>query len=188
VTLITVQIPTEAEPLLWYETEPYTWLTITENGNSRQFQITAVMASVHVVGCPLGPCVTHADGTLVTTYSPARPGEWVVIYAYGLGATNPPVPSGAVTPAGGAKALNGVSVRFNFTPNAGPRMPAGDPLAPPAVAPEWAGLTPGQVGLYQVNVRLPETFPSVPACGRFANTFGAVSSDLTIEITVDLSA
>ena len=74
VTLITVQIPTEAEPLLWYEIEPTTWLTISENGNSRQFQITASMASVQVIGCPIGPCVTHEDGTLVTMYSPA--GAW----------------------------------------------------------------------------------------------------------------
>src|SRR3954452_12741295 len=86
------------------------------------------MASVHVIGCPLGPCVTHADGTLVTTYSPAEAGETVVIYAYRLGATDPPVPSGAAAPAGGAKSVNGVWMRFNFMPNAGARMPAGDPL------------------------------------------------------------
>jgi hypothetical protein len=62
ITLITVQVPTEVDPLLWYENEPNSWITISENGSRRQFQVQAAMANVHVVGCPLGPCVTHADG------------------------------------------------------------------------------------------------------------------------------
>jgi uncharacterized protein (TIGR03437 family) len=183
VTLITVQIPMEAEPLLWYENEPITSITISENGNDRTFRITTSMASAHVVACPLGPCVAHSDGTLVTPNSPARPGETVVIYVYGLGATDPQVPSGASSPVSGAKVVNVVSLAFNFTANAGARLPVGDPRQPPAVAPEWAGLTPGQVGLYQINVKLPNAFPNVPACNLLQGV-GTVQSNLTIEITV----
>ena len=43
--------------------------------------------------------------------------------------------------------------------------------------PEFAALTPGEVGLYQINVKLPNTFPSVPACAF------PIYSNLTINIS-----
>ena len=44
----------------------------------------------------------------------------------------------------------------------------------------FAGLTPGQIGLYQINVQLPATFPSVPACGVNGNL--TVASNLAINV------
>jgi uncharacterized protein (TIGR03437 family) len=38
--------------------------------------------------------VTHADGTLVSADSPAKSGETVVVYAFGLGQTTPAVKTG----------------------------------------------------------------------------------------------
>jgi hypothetical protein len=43
------------------------------------------------------------------------------------------------------------------------------------------GLTPGQVGLYQINVKLPMVFPALEACGGF------VGSTLTINVAGDSS-
>jgi uncharacterized protein (TIGR03437 family) len=43
--------------------------------------------------------ILHADFTLVTPTSPARPGETVIIYLTGLGDLNPVVPTGAGNPA-----------------------------------------------------------------------------------------
>ena len=40
-----------------------------------------------------------ADFSLVTSSNPAKPGEYLIMYLVGLGATNPSVASGAATPA-----------------------------------------------------------------------------------------
>ena len=40
-----------------------------------------------------------ADYSLVTSASPAKPGEYLIMYLVGMGATNPSVASGAATPA-----------------------------------------------------------------------------------------
>ncbi len=82
----------------------------------------------------------HSDGSLVSQMSPARGGEYLVAYLAGLGDTTVPVPSGTASPA--------------------------SPLAQPAVTPTltingtqypiyFAGLTPGLVGLYQLNFQVP---------------------------------
>ncbi len=83
----------------------------------------------------------HADYSLVTPENPAKPGEPLTIYLVGMGATDPAVASGVASP--------------------------GDPLAYAKVKPAvtvdgqtaelifW-GLTPGGVGLYQINFKVPE--------------------------------
>jgi uncharacterized protein (TIGR03437 family) len=87
------------------------------------------------------PTVTHAaDGELVTPSYPIHLDEWLVIYVTGMGVTSPTVASGAGSPL--------------------------DPLAQPVAAPivfldgaqlpvEFAGLVPGEVGVYQINVQVP---------------------------------
>lgn len=86
-----------------------------------------------------GPgAITHADGSLVTTQNPARPGEVVIIFGTGLGQVNPPVATGA--PAAGL-----------HTTVATPTVTI-DGL--PAEV-QFSGLAPGFVSLNQVNVRVP---------------------------------
>jgi uncharacterized protein (TIGR03437 family) len=82
----------------------------------------------------------RADGSLVSSTNPAKPGETLVMYAVGLGATNPGVGSGAVTP---DSPLHSAVVQ--------PTVTVGSHQA--AVA--FAGLTPGYVGLYQINFQVP---------------------------------
>jgi uncharacterized protein (TIGR03437 family) len=92
----------------------------------------------------------HLDGTLVNVGSPASPGEWVVIYAEGLGRTVPDadiyLPSNVAAPivnlAEFSLLLNGAAV--------------------PAGAIYYAGITPGLSGLYQINVQLPASAPPTP--------------------------
>ncbi len=129
------------------------------------------------------PAVTHADGTLVTFDSPAKAGEVVVIYATGLGETDPPVPAGQPTPTPAPRARYAFSLQFDFSPNARPRFPSRIPFSRPSgPAPEFVGLAPGQVGLYQINVRIPETIPPVALCHVDSTEGVNISSNLTITV------
>ena len=77
---------------------------------------------------------------LVNSANPAKAGDVVVVYCTGLGATNPAVRSGEAAPASPlARVLTPVTVTIGGQ----------------AAAVQYAGLTPGYVGLYQVNVQIP---------------------------------
>jgi uncharacterized protein (TIGR03437 family) len=95
----------------------------------------------------------HSDGSLVSSASPAKPGEYLVMYLVGLGATNPSVASGAATP---ASPLHSTTLPVTVTIGS----------APSTVL--FAGLTPGFVGLYQVNFQVPT---------------GATSGELVVDVT-----
>lgn len=88
----------------------------------------------------LEPVVTHADGSIVTPASPAKPGEVLIAYLTGMGnLLNPPATGAPAT---------------------------GDPLTTTAVLPtvvvdgvevlaDFSGWSPGYVGLIQVNFPMP---------------------------------
>ncbi len=81
-----------------------------------------------------------ADGSLVTAASPAKPGEYLVMYLVGMGAVNPTVASGSVTP---------VSPLSNVISQ--PMVTVGGNASTVL----FAGLTPGFVGLYQIDFQVP---------------------------------
>lgn len=92
----------------------------------------------------------HLDNSLITAASPARPGEIVVLYASGLGPTNPaaipdqiPQQAASVTPISSfSLLLNGVAVD--------PRLIL------------YAGVVPTYAGLFQINLQLPPDAPANP--------------------------
>ena len=81
----------------------------------------------------------HSDFSLVSAQSPAKPGEYLVIYLGGLGPGSETVASGTPSPASPLDAVPDVAV-----------MVAGE--SAPVL---FSGLTPGLVGLYQVNFQVP---------------------------------
>ncbi|HXA48890.1 MAG TPA: metallophosphoesterase, partial [Candidatus Acidoferrum sp.] len=85
--------------------------------------------------------VLHADGRAVSTTAPAAPGETLVIYMTGLGQVNGSIAAGQPAPASPLLSVTS-DVQVMFGP-AGPLKPS------------FAGLTPGFVGVYQVNVTVP---------------------------------
>jgi uncharacterized protein (TIGR03437 family) len=88
-----------------------------------------------------GPIV--ADPGIVPGARPARPGEIIELYGTGLGPTQTPVASGALTPNQAISTTNRVTVTVGGT-----TLAAADVF--------YAGLAPGNIsGLYQVNVRIP---------------------------------
>ena len=111
---------------------------------------------------------THADGSIVgpagtAGETPAKPGETIVLYGTGFGATNPAIPNGMLVTA--ALAL--------VTP---PTITIGGT----GVQPAFAGLT--GPGLYQFNVTVPATAPDgdVPVSAQL----GALTTQANMVIPV----
>ena len=80
----------------------------------------------------------------VTLSNPIHPGDYLVIYATGLGRTSPAVESGAAAP---------------FEPLAQTIILPTVKLGGVALPVLYAGLVPGQVGVYQINVYVPAEVP-----------------------------
>jgi uncharacterized protein (TIGR03437 family) len=85
--------------------------------------------------------VNGTTNTLITASNPAKAGDVVVIYCNGLGAVNPPVPTGSPAPSAEplARTVNTVTVTIGGKP----------------ATVQFAGLTPGYPDLYQINAVVP---------------------------------
>ena len=93
----------------------------------------------------------HADGSPVAPGSPAKPGEVVVVYGYGFGKPSKPIATGVAATEANPVALFG-EVRFD-----------GQPLRENVL---YAGITPGTVGVYQLNFRRTASFQDASAVWR----------------------
>jgi uncharacterized protein (TIGR03437 family) len=94
-------------------------------------------------------CAFHgANGVLADGASPATPGEILTLYGFGLGVTNPPVAAGALTPLSPPIPLaHDLQIYIGHYP-----------FYEQATV-QFAGLAPGNLGLYQVNFQLPGATP-----------------------------
>ena len=150
------------------------------------FQPTPALQPITSPVCP--PVVTHASGDLVSADDPAQPGEEIVIWALGLGPTSPTPVDGQPSPIVPATLSSPLYVQFDFRVNAAGSRPYVDPLSPTSSpTPTFAGLTPGQVGLYQINMRIPDVIPAVAPCGTTCSPvkctiYNTVQSNMTIDI------
>lgn len=116
---------------------------------------------------------THLSGALVSPDLPARAGEIVVVYAAGLGRVSPDTTSGRLaTVAAPILAAPQMQILVG-----GVAVPAHNVL--------YAGLAPGYAGLYQINLRIPDTLPANPEI-RIA--VGAQMSPASIQLPAIASA
>jgi len=86
----------------------------------------------------------YPDYGLVTEDAPAKPGDYLTIYLVGMGATDPAAGTGAASPGQTpAQLVTQPILKVN-----GNAIPIG-----------FAGMTPGSVGLYQINFQVPANAP-----------------------------
>ena len=162
-TQINAQMPFEASG-------DVTVQVLTPGGSSPFFNLvvppTAPAVFLSATAGPVTnlPAVVDAsNGLLVTDSNPVHRGDTLVIYLTGLGQTSPAVPDGTPSPV--ASALTPPTVQFGTQ----------------SVNVSYAGLAPGEVGVNQINVTVPNTTPeglSVP----LTITQGGVSSTISLRV------
>jgi len=132
-------------------------------------------------GFPGYGIIVNQDGTyplpasagLGAAARPARSGDTLVIYALGLGPTVPAVLSGVGAPTGPLASVSpapGVVIGVNSIAQAD------------SITPDFAGLTPNFVGLYQINVRVPSSVEKGNAVPLYLNFGNLVSNRVNLAI------
>ncbi len=124
------------------------------------------------------PAILHGAGGFVTESNPARRDRPLVMYAIGLG---PPrtgsVSEGNPSPASPLAETERVQVHF------------GDPrIRESEVIVDWAGLVPGYIGLYQLNLRVPGAHVSgdrLPVTLRIGGVDSPTTGQLAPFVAVD---
>ena len=112
-------------------------VAISSSGMSNTAQTAVVPEAPAILA------VEHADGKAVTAEAPARPGEALVVYATGLGEIDAELSPGAA-------AASNVLVHLREIPEVR--------LGNNPVQVLFAGLAPGYIGLYQVNLVVPADY------------------------------
>ncbi len=118
--------------------------------NEYPLTISAVAPSVFRSAIPGQPdrfasIIRAANDGLVTFSNPIHPEDQIVIYLTGMGRTSPAVTEGYPGPR---------------DPLAAALVPAEVSLGEVGLPVDFAGLTPGQVGVYQINARVPWWAPT----------------------------
>ena len=106
---------------------------------------------------------------------PAKVGDTLVIYALGLGQTTPSVTSGTAAPSSPLALVT----RTNRVIFGGGGGFFGDGVT---TTPFFVGLTPGCVGLYQINVVIPDGTPSGSEVGLLLSGDDGPSNRVTIAV------
>jgi len=141
---IDAQIPIELTPGTQYQ------ILVSVSGSlSTPAPIQIVTVAPNIANQNGQVLAEHLDGSLITATAPAQPGEFVVLFLSGLGATSNPVPDGAVTPSPSNASLLSVPL---VTPTLN--------LNGTTVPTVFVGLTPTAVGLYQIDFQMPASIPA----------------------------
>ncbi len=147
----------------------------TPSGVATTFQFPVQPAAPAIFLLPLFggwpwdvPAVVRVkNGQMVTPSNPVHLDDWLEIYATGLGAVTPAVETGAAAPFDPlAEAVATPEVRLG-----GVALPVG-----------YAGLTPGSVGIYQINVKVP--FKDVPTGMEIPLTITQGGYSTTVKVRV----
>ena len=121
--------------------QQYQALVVANNAYTMPVSINIAPVTPGIARLANGQVIAqHADFSLVTEDAPVQPGEYLVAYLAGMGLTDTPVSTGAQAPSLPLAAVNtSASVAIDGK----------------AASVLFAGLTPGFVGLYQINFQVP---------------------------------
>jgi len=135
---LNVQIPNELAT-----NQQYAVVVSSNNALTLPDTIDVVQGQPGVAAFPDGHVIAqhNADYSYVNSGSPAKPGEYLIVYLVGMGPTTPSVPTGAQAPSSEPLARANVQ----------PTVTVGGQQAFVA----FAGLGPGYVGLYQITFQVP---------------------------------
>lgn len=160
---INAQLPTELQAGQQYEA------LVNVNGfYSNPVTITTTAEQPGLASFPDGTVIAQDTSyNLITTDHPAHAGDVIILYATGMGATNPAVATGAVAP--GPPQLANVTVA--------PQVSIGNANAQVL----FAGLSPGSVGLYQMDVQIPDGVAS-GNLSLVVTQGGIVSNTVTVPV------
>jgi len=112
----------------------------------------------------------HTDGSTITAASPAKAGEIVVLFASGLGPTNP-----AAIPDQIPQAAASITPMSNFS-----MLINGVAVNPQQI--QYAGVVPTFAGLFQINVQLPGDVTANPQIQiGYAGTFSPAGRVLPLQ-------
>jgi uncharacterized protein (TIGR03437 family) len=145
----------------------------TPGGVSNTFLLTVPSAAPAVFLTSVGDqtnlptIVRFFNGLVVTATNPVHRGDYLVIYLTGLGAVNPPVPDGTPAP---ANPLSSTVIT--------PTVQIGGQEAPVL----FAGLVPGYVGLYVLNVSVPGSTPQGLSVPLTISQAGVVSFSQNVRV------
>ncbi len=160
-----------------YETRPGPAVVEVQRDNQTGNSVSITVQSAVPRLLPLnigdyGIAVLEDNVTLAIPATPGIPShpaqagvDTVVFYALGLGQTSPPGVDGQASPAG---QIPTARVVIDETIFAGTGV---------TVMPAYAGLTPGSVGLYQINVAIPANCPKGPDIPVYLDMGGGVLSN-----------
>jgi uncharacterized protein (TIGR03437 family) len=168
---VNAQVPTTLAPNTPTSLVARAFSGSTETGDSVPVTITvaAVTPGIFIAAETTAPnqgaILNNPASQLIDATNPATAGDVITIFSTGLGATTPGVATGAQNPAGNTNSP--VTVTFGT-------------LQPVAV--QYAGLAPGFVGLYQVNVAVPAGLTPGPTVPVVLNQGGVSSNVATIAV------
>lgn len=144
-TQINAQMPFEAIGIV-------TMILRTPGGVSDNFNTVVLpgapsvfRATIDGLGSDVPTVVRATNGEMVTDANPVHKNDYLVIYLTGLGTTNPAVQTGMPGP------MNPLASAI-----VSPLVTIGDAALPLL----YAGMAPDEVGVYQINVKVPASVPS----------------------------
>ena len=137
-------------------------LRVNSASGSTQVQVNIAESAPGI----FGGAIQHANGSAVSASFPAKIGETIVIYSSGLGPVDSKLEAGQPSPR---------------SPLARVTIPVTAEVGGISVVPDFAGLAPDFVGLYQVNVKVPTVLlPGVYPVRLL--THGNISNAVNIDV------
>jgi uncharacterized protein (TIGR03437 family) len=173
------QINFQVPPTLAAGRYPLVVRSIDRKASSAQATVTVAKVAPAIFTDDQGnAAIYHKDGSLVTKDHPANRDESLFIYASGMGVTKGgKVTAGDPSPSNPLAVTGAVNVYFGS-----PQYKQSEMIV------EWSGLVPGQIGVYQINVRVPgfhSTGSALPVTIRVGGVLSPSSGSAVPKIAVD---